>query len=257
MSEPEAFAPVITAQHVAVALVAACAFTGRDVKTIFEPDAGGGSTRVLAAAAGVARLGWSKPAAGRAFRVHPNRLAPSGLVLARVTTDGLLAVAEALQAAGLTGDDRGAARFRQPWVAQADGAKAAAGPLTGGPEVGGRGGVETAAKVESEAKETNRVRRAARLIADPAGDAIQTPRPEPLRSEPFRPQSGRPVAAAPRIVASQRVERLKPVTADIVRWTRQQVALGVRVDLMADLFGVDGDALAQALTGERRIGRAA
>lgn len=43
---------------------------------------------------------------------------------------------------------------------------------------------------------------------------------------PFRPVAG-----------------LKPITDSIVRWTLQQVRLGVAVDLMADLFDVDAELL--------------
>jgi hypothetical protein len=91
----------ITAAHVAVALVAACKITGIGPEDVFKNGEGGGRTRVMAAAACVARLGVAKPVAGRLFQVHTNRLTPSGLAIAKVTTDHLLSISEALSAHGL------------------------------------------------------------------------------------------------------------------------------------------------------------
>ena len=89
----------ITAAHVAVALVAACGVTETPPEDAFE--LGNQRPRVMAAATCIARLGWDRKASARVFRVHPNRLTPSGLRLARVETEDLLTVAEALAAQGL------------------------------------------------------------------------------------------------------------------------------------------------------------
>lgn len=89
----------ITAAHVAVALVAACGVTETPPEDAFE--LGNQRPRVMAAATCVARLGWDRKAAARVFLVHPNRLTPSGLRLARVEAEDLLTVAEALVAQGL------------------------------------------------------------------------------------------------------------------------------------------------------------
>lgn len=160
----------MTQDRVAVAIVAACAVTDVPPQQVFEPR--NGRARVLAAAACVSRLGWDRKATARVFRVHVNRLTPSGLTLARVTVEDLLTVAEALQAAGMTaGDD------------------------------------PKPATKAAKARAANPVRPAARSA----------------------------------------VVRMKPVTDRIVGWTRQQMRLGVGVDLMAELFDVDARVLAQAV----------
>lgn len=176
----------INAAHVAVALVAACKITGIGPEDVFKNGEGGGRTRVMAAAACVARLGVAKPVAGRLFRVHPNRLSPSGLVIAKVTTDHLLSITEALSAHGL---------------------------LPASP-----------APTENQA---------------PAAAAVSPQR----KADPVA-KSPRPIRSAP---PATRVVRLKPVTDDILRWTRQQLAKGADLAFVADCFDVDVDDLAQAL----------
>src|SRR5690606_1512126 len=107
----------MTPAHIAVAIVAACGVTRTRPEKVFE--AGNQRPRVMAAAACVARLGWDRKAAARALRIHPNRLTPSGLTLAKVETDHLLVVAEALEAHGLTGRAAGPPPVSRPAAAEA------------------------------------------------------------------------------------------------------------------------------------------
>ena len=107
----------ISAAHVAVAIVAACRLSGVDPATVFARGcAQSRRARVIAAAGLAARLGGSKRAIAPLLKVCGPELAPSMLARAGVTTDELLVIAEALQAAGLTGEDRGRDRFVEPWV---------------------------------------------------------------------------------------------------------------------------------------------
>lgn len=117
----------ISAAHVAVAVVTACRLRGVDPATVFERGQENRQARVLAAAGLSARLGFRKTAVAPLLKVFPQEVAPSMLAKAGVTTDGLLAIAEALQAAGLTADDAARERFVAPWV-----------PERGKPEVGVR-----------------------------------------------------------------------------------------------------------------------
>jgi hypothetical protein len=177
----------ITAAHVAVALVAACKITGIGPEDVFKNGEGGGRTRVMAAAACVARLGVAKPVAGRLFQVHTNRLTPSGLAIAKVTVDHLLSITEALSAHGL---------------------------LPGSKE-------------------------SAPSNPSPAATAVAPQR----KADPIAKRS-RPVRASP---PATRVVRLKPVSARIVGWTRQQLAKGADLAFVADCFDVDVNDLAHAL----------
>jgi len=106
----------ISAAHVAVAVVTACRLRGVDPATVFERGQENRQARVLAAAGLSARLGVRKTAVAPLLKVFPQEVAPSMLAKAGVTTDGLLAIAEALQAAGLTADDAARERFVAPWV---------------------------------------------------------------------------------------------------------------------------------------------
>lgn len=106
----------ISAAHVAVAVVTACRLRGVDPATVFQRGQENRPTRVLVAAGLSARLGCAKAAVARLLKVLPQELAPSMLARFRVTTDELLVIAEALQAAGLTGDDQPRERFVAPWV---------------------------------------------------------------------------------------------------------------------------------------------
>lgn len=210
MSEPQP----ITAGHVAVAIVAACGVTGVQPERVFEVR--NARSRVLAAAACVSRFGWGRSATARAFHIPASRLSPSGLTLARVTTDDLLTVAEALRAAGL------AAARPQPPAAEAPPSRKAE-PVAQG--------------VEPE--------RPASPEPEPPVRAEREPEPEPRRTRAARP----PVRTNPvrRASSAGRVTALKPVNDRIVGWASQQVTRGADLDFVAECFGVDPDALREAL----------
>lgn len=207
----------MTPAHIAVAIVAACGVTGTKPDKVFEE--GNGRARVMAAGGCIARLGWDKLATARAFRVHPNRLTPSGLGLARVTTDHLLAVAEALESHGLTG-----AKAETPSVSPAP-AAAATSPQ----------------RKADKASPRPRAQRADPPAEPPAPKATADIRP--LRTNRVRP----------RATATPAVERLKPVTDRVVGWTLQQLALGADLTFVAWCFGVDVDDLAVAVRPERAV----
>jgi hypothetical protein len=204
--------PVMTAAHIAVAIVAACGVTGTKPERAFDNGDGQGRTRVMAAAGLMARLGWSKVDAARLFRVHPNRLTPSGLQLARVWTEHLLVIAEALAAHGLCEPGNARARFLRPYGPGADAKEAVTdhSPAAAAAETPQRkaGGGEAAV--------------AAGVRAIPRRPTASAARPDPLKTE-----------------------RLRPVTDRVIRWTRQQLALGADVDFVAWCFDVDAEVLAQ------------
>jgi hypothetical protein len=201
--------PVMTAAHIAVAIVAACGVTGTKPERAFDNGDGQGRTRVMAAAGLMARLGCSKVDAARLFRVHPNRLTPSGLQLARVWTEHLLVIAEALAAHGLCEPDNARARFLRPYGpgGSSDSSTAAAAAETPQRKAGG-GEAAVAAGVR----------------AIPRRPTASAARPDPLKTE-----------------------RLRPVTDRLIRWTRQQLALGADVDFVAWCFDVDAEVLAQRM----------
>lgn len=205
--------PVMTAAHVAVALVAACRIAGVKPEAAFE--AGNGRARVMAAAACMARLGWPKLDAARLFRVHPNRLTPSGQQLARVWTEHLLEIAEALAERGLVGGETpAAARF---------------------PDA-----IETPAPGEPEGACS------AEPIVIPVAAPAARPRPErPTKARAARPLGVNPAPAAS--AAPRGVSVLKPVTDRILNWCRPQLARGASVDFLAFCFNVDVEALAGRL----------
>jgi hypothetical protein len=204
--------PVMTAAHIAVAIVAACGVTGTKPERAFDNGDGQGRTRVMAAAGCMARLGWSKADAARLFRVHPNRLTPSGQGLARIETTHLLTVAEALAAHGLCEPDNARARFLRPYGPGPIGSKDAADHST------------PAAAAETPQRKAGGVEAAvaADVRAIPRRPTASAARPDPLKTE-----------------------RLKPVTDQVIRWARQQLAKGADVDFVAWCFDVDVEVLAQ------------
>lgn len=210
MRNEETISPRMTAAHIAVAIVAACGVTGTKPERAFDNGDGQGRTRVMAAAGLMARLGWSKAEAARLFRVHPNRLTPSGLQLARVWTEHLLVIAEALAAHGLCEPDNARARFLRPYGPGADGQEAV-----------------TDTSASAAAAETPQ-RKAGGGEATVAADVRAIPR--------------RPTASAAR-PDPLKTERLRPVTDRVVRWSRQQLALGADLDFVAWCFDVDVEVL--------------
>lgn len=85
----ETHSPTITAAHIATALVAAFRDAGLDPAHAFSDRRGYAKARIVAAAGCVARLGWSKLAAAKAFKIDAIRLAPSNLVWAKIGADQL------------------------------------------------------------------------------------------------------------------------------------------------------------------------
>jgi hypothetical protein len=204
----------MTPAHIAVAIVAACGVTGTKPDKVFEE--GNGRARVMAAAGCISRLGWDKLTTARAFRVHPNRLTPSGLTLARVYTEQLLVIAEALQAQGLVGGPAEAPPASPPPAAAAATPQRKAVP---------------AAKAETRAP-------------DPKPAASAKPQ------APVRAQRANPVRPTP---PPARVQRLTTVKPSVVRWARQQLALGAAMDFLAWCFDVDVDDLAAAVRPEQAV----
>jgi hypothetical protein len=204
--------PVMTAAHIAVAIVAACGVTGTKPERAFDNGDGQGRTRVMAAAGLMARLGCSKVDAARLFRVHPNRLTPSGLQLARVWTEHLLVIAEALAAHGLCEPDNARARFLRPYGPGADAKEAVTDHST----------PAAAAETPQRKAGGGEAAVAADVRAIPRRATASAARPDPLKTE-----------------------RLRPVTDRVIRWTRQQLALGADVDFVAWCFDVDAEVLAQ------------
>lgn len=212
MRNEETVSPRMTAAHIAVAIVAACGVTGTKPERAFDNGDGQGRTRVMAAAGLMARLGWSKADAARLFRVHPNRLTPSGQALARIETTHLLVIAEALAAHGLCEPDNPRPRFLRPYGPGADAQEAV-----------------TDTSASAAAAETPQ-RKAGGGEATVAADVRAIPR--------------RPTASAAR-PDPLKTERLRPVTDRVVRWSRQQLALGADLDFVAWCFDVDVEVLAQ------------
>lgn len=212
----------MTAAQVAVALVAACRITGVDPEKVFVDGEGGGRTRVMAAAACVARLNWPKRDAARVFRVHPNRLTPSGQKLARVEVEHLLGVAEALRARGLV-----------------DGAGGDPPPSP-----------QPAAEAETPQRKAGAVEKRAGAKRAEAHSPSPTAAPRP-RIRPVTTTAKPIVATIPerggQPTSRGGAMRLKPVNDRIIRWTRQQLSLGADLAFVADCFDVDAEALRQAV----------
>lgn len=258
MKEAGGTGPAMTAAHIAVAVVAACGVTGTKPERVFDNGAGQGRTRVMAAAGCMARLGWPKADAARLFRVHPNRLTPSGQVLARITTEHLLIIAEALAQNGLAEADDARARFLRPY---GPGAENDSGSEGGPPGHSARVSKASAAAAETPQRKAGGGEAAAEAaVRTPADSPIEPkPSPAPERSVTrIGAGSGAaiPVRPARSGARSQITERLKPITDRVIRWTQQQLALGADVDFIAWCFSVDVEALA-ARCGVAADGRVA
>lgn len=210
----ELSAQPMTPAHIAVAIVAACGVTGTKPDKVFEE--GNQRPRVMAAAGCIASLGWDRKAAANVFRVHPNRLTPSGLGLAKVVTEHLLVIAEALQSHGLAGGTA-----ETPPVSPTPAAAAATPQRKAVPAA--------AAEVRGP---------------DPKPTAPAKPKApvRALRTNPVRPTP----PPAP-------VQRLNPVKASVVHWARQQLAFGAAMDFLAWCFDVDVVDLAAAVRPEQAV----
>lgn len=82
----------------------------------------------------------------------------------------------------------------------------------------------------------------------PAAEPAPSPGPAPV------PKTANPVRGsvrpAPRRVGGAAGVRLRPITDDMVRWTRAHAAAGTPVATMAELFDVDADDLAARVNPE-------
>lgn len=248
MRDQETAQPRMTAAHIAVAIVAACGVTGTKPERAFDNGDGQGRTRVMAAAGCMARLGWSKAEAARLFRVHPNRLTPSGQGLARIETDHLLVIAEALAAHGLCEPDHARARFLRPYGPGAAANQAATDPSTPVSRDPAAAAATPQRKAGSgEATDASDVRPQADAADEPRASLVQ-PDPRPERCV-TRIGAGSGAAIPVRMSSRDRArsevtERLKPITDRVIRLAHQQLELGADLDFIAWCFSVDVEALA-------------
>lgn len=217
----------VTAGQIAVALVAACRLTGRPPEQVFEEARGNMRTRVLAAAGCLQALGLTPKAAARLFQVRPNRLAPSMLRHDGVEPEAVLAVAEALTG-GVTGGVAGDVTGPPPRPA------AASTPVSS---------THKPAPVSPPA-DGPKVATSPEATAVPQPAAARPPAPEP------RARTAPAAVPANPVRRAGGIERLKPVSDNMVRWCRLYLARGVTKDDLADLFGVDPEALAARLAPE-------
>lgn len=89
----------LSAAHLAVAIVTACRLRGRHPEKVFEAGQDNRRARILAAGGLAARLGLKKAPIAALLKVFPQELAPSMLGKVGVTTDELLEIGAALDAA--------------------------------------------------------------------------------------------------------------------------------------------------------------
>ena len=220
----------VTAAHIAVAIVAACRITGVRADRAFEDVRGNTRTRLIAAGGCIARLGWRPADAARLFHVDAKRLSPSMLANANVSTDDMLAVAEALEAHGLTdGAPKVADASSQSQVSQ-DVAAEAAPPArkAKAPAAAGRKGKRPADPPPA----TSSVVREIRNVRPPPPPAANPVRRAAPRAAPPTPRQIRP---------------LEPMNTRKKRFGQWFVDAGWSIDETAELFNVHPDALRDAL----------
>jgi hypothetical protein len=228
----------ISAAHVAVAVVTACRLRSVDPAGVFANGQTNRRARVLAAAGLVARLKLMKGPAAALLKVFPQELAPSMLVKAEVTTDELLDIAVALEAAGLVKLAAAEPPPESP-PPEADPAKPAAASA------------KPACKPGQERPSPS----------PPAPDAAPSPAPTAERPapSPFKRRTAGLAGAASRARAraeaqreapgpsAGRVTTLKAVTDRIVGWSAHFLEAGWDRVEVAELFDVCPDALLNAL----------
>lgn len=257
----------VSATHVAVAIVAACRLRGVEPATVFARGcAENRQARLLAAAGLAARLGCAKTAIAPLLKVCAPELAPSMLARAGVTTDELLAIAEALEAAGLTGGDLPHDRFVKPWVAESESRPPVIPPAdkpmpaeAASPQpaaVSAEPAHKPGARVESISGQSGRVRAGEGLQkgkkAQPDG-AGEGPSPFKRRTIGLASAAGRARARegedrqALARQARSGVARLKAVTDRIAGWAAHFLEAGWDRFEVAELFDVCPDALLNAL----------
>lgn len=222
----------VTAAHVAVAIVSAARVTGVDPARVFEPGGRNTRTRMLAGAGLCARLGPSKTAVAKLVKVPAPTLSPSLLRRENITTDQLLEVAEALEAAGLTAGDDPHARFMAPW------GPTPSQPAAAAANAPARKAARAAAKAEPPAPAAAPVRTArAGRGRKPKAAATAEAAPEGTPRAPRR----RPASTL------QAIPGLKAVSDDIARWAGYFLEAGWRLPVVADLFDVCPVSLLDAL----------
>lgn len=220
----------VTAAHIAVAIVAACRITGVRADRAFEDVRGNTRTRLIAAGGCIARLGWRPLDVARLFHVDAKRLSPSMLANANVSTDDMLAVAEALEAHGLTdGAPKVTDASSQSQVSQ-----------------------DVAAEAERPARKAKAVAAAEEKRKRPADSppATSSVVREIRNVRPPPPPAANPVRrAAPRAAppTPRQIRPLEPMNTRKKRFGQWFVDAGWSVDETAELFNVHPDALADAL----------
>lgn len=196
----------ITAAHVATALVAACREVGVRPDQAFEEVRGAKKARVLAGAGLVAAIGAKAADVCRLLQLkHRVVLSPSHLPRWAISKADIAMVVEALQDAELT-----------PRVFEAAPAPAAEPPVQDKPAR-----IE-AVEAPARAAPGERKARPAALERKPRR-ALGDPKPGP------RPRTALPEKA---------IQKLKPVTARIVRWARFFPAAQWSLGEVAELFDV-------------------
>ena len=225
----------VTAAHIAVAIVAACRITGVRADRAFEDVRGNTRTRLIAAGGCIARLGWRPLDVARLFHVDAKRLSPSMLANANVSTDDMLAVAEALEAHGLT-----------------DGAPKVADASSQSPASKAQVSQDVAAEAERPARKAKAVAAAEEKRKRPADSppATSSVVREIRNVRPPPPPAANPVRrAAPRAAppTPRQIRPLEPMNTRKKRFGQWFVDAGWSVDETAELFNVHPDALADAL----------
>lgn len=227
-------APQPNAGQLAMALVASAKIFGIAPDAVFVGNQTARRTRILAGAALKASTGCAANHLATTLRLKGPELAPSMVTKAGVTTDMMLEVVEALHL-GLPQSRSQPKADVRPLVpaTEAKRAPCKAAPKSKDSKPGKSVAVEPVAKV-TEAVAT------APIIAAPMRYAV----PARQRS---RPEPKAPEAAAPSALRPSAVQRLKPMTAAKLRFSRWFVAAGWDVEEVAELFDVHEDALADAL----------
>jgi|GEM_PF-3495364 len=224
----------ISAGQIASALVAACAEFKVDPASVFEKGLmHARASRQLAGASLKAVTGIPARTLAPMLCLSGPELSPSLLSKAGITTDMMLTVVEALGGPGLAAD-----------LSQSEAPAEASAAATAAV----REDLPSVAVVADPPEKGGRKPRAAK--PDPKPVAPEPPATKPVTAarrggKGWRgPRAAKPVA---RLVAAPKVTRLKPVSADIARWSGWFVAADWDVEEVADLFNVHPDGLADAL----------
>jgi len=206
---------MLTAAHMATALVAAARVRGVDPLAIYAGTTASRRVRMLAAAACVARLQVTRTAIAPMFKIASQELAPSMLAKADITPDQLLDVSEALQVAGLAELPKGTTPSPQPAAAQVHPARKpvvvqdAAGEAPSSPCHGQSPAPASAVKASRPTRKVSR--------------------PDRRSYEAARPSAGRRAGT---------VSRLKPVSPRIASWASHFLEAGWDDGEVAELFDV-------------------